>query len=294
MIYGSLWRLCLSHKSGFFLLFCSLFKSPVSGATKEKHVLQIGCGDGSWCVDMALMYPEWSVLGIDDTGPAPIQGKRTPRNFSYVRYASLLKGLKTLSDQQFDFVYGRFLGFYNKPAYYEKLIKECWRVCKPGGYVEMVELDMHIYGNPALGPMTHSLNGKGIFSSKVYVVLSNSVLMRTFFSVCIVVRKMKSRSIDPQVATHLQDFFFNELLGQPRIRGDGYSTHYISLPLGVWGGRLGVMFRDDLHDIIEYWEEEDDAIRTNQELDSALDTLDVELEREKAFMNLHYVYAQKL
>lgn len=31
------------------------------------RVLEIGCGDGSWCLEVKAKYPDWIVEGVDDT-----------------------------------------------------------------------------------------------------------------------------------------------------------------------------------------------------------------------------------
>jgi hypothetical protein len=74
---------------------------------------------------------------------------------------------------------------------------------------------------------------------------------------------------------------------------------YISLPLGVWGGRLGVMFRDDVHALIESIQidvadlKENGQVRSDGELDYKLDIMDHELDANRAFMNLHLMLIQK-
>lgn len=71
----------------------------------------------------------------------------------------------------------------------------------------------------------------------------------------IVVSAMKEQKLDPRLPRHLQDLFFKLLVDdQPassRQRQNSYQVKYNSLPLGVWGGRLGVMFRDDIHDVLD-------------------------------------------
>jgi hypothetical protein len=46
--------------------------SPKGGAgaavyTGPAHVLEIGCGDGSWCFKVKIEQPDWIVEGVDDT-----------------------------------------------------------------------------------------------------------------------------------------------------------------------------------------------------------------------------------
>jgi ubiquinone/menaquinone biosynthesis C-methylase UbiE len=129
----------------------------------KRHVLHVGCSDGSWCIDTASLFPHWLVVGIDDKtgGPCPDQHK-VPKNFKYIRcFYDLLRTLKEFPSHSFDLVYTRFLFDAYSEQDYLVLIKECLRICKSNGYIEFYELDMRIYGNPKAGPSTHTLNEKG-------------------------------------------------------------------------------------------------------------------------------------
>jgi ubiquinone/menaquinone biosynthesis C-methylase UbiE len=112
---------------------------------------------------MARLFPQWLILGMDDKSGGPVQDQRkVPKNFKYIRcYYDLLITLHDIPENSFDLVFARFLIFSYGEEDYVELIKQCERICKPGGYVELYELDMRIYGNPEVGPMTHKLNGKG-------------------------------------------------------------------------------------------------------------------------------------
>ena len=110
---------------------------------------------------MAVKYKHCWVLGVDERDVLD-PNKPMPRNFRFLKSnRGILHSLKKLPDNQFDFIYGRFLIFSYSPDYYREIIQECWRLCRPSGYVEMMELDMRIYGNPVVGPMTQMLNAQG-------------------------------------------------------------------------------------------------------------------------------------
>ncbi|KAI9314598.1 S-adenosyl-L-methionine-dependent methyltransferase [Dichotomocladium elegans] len=252
-----------------------LYFSPVRLTDPSKHirVLHIGCGNGAWCMDMARKYKHAFVLGIDERDVLDRRNSM-PTNFRFMcAQEDILADLKRLPDNQFDFIYGRFLIFSFRPDQYRDIVQECWRLCKPTGYMEMMELDMQIYGNIQVGPMTQMTNMQVIYL-------------------------MERHSLDPYFARHLQDiFFFHQLVEQmQQHHGDAYHASHTSLPLGLWGGRIGVMFRDDLHDLIEVIHRYDDVYNpwASHELSATLDRLDEEFELQRAFMNLHHVYTQKL
>ncbi|KAI9310460.1 S-adenosyl-L-methionine-dependent methyltransferase [Dichotomocladium elegans] len=289
-----------------------LYYSPVN-LKENSRILHVGCGDGSWCIEIAKRYKDSTVIGMDLHDAIDRSNKKLPSNFKFVHaQKSFLQTLRRQPDNIFDFIFVRFLIFSCPPDMYREVIQECWRVCKPRGFVEMMELDMQIYGNPQVGPITKMLNAQVIY-------------------------KMQYRALDPHFAQHLQDFFFfHELVEQMHQRhGDAYHAKYTSLPLGVWGGRIGVMFRDDWHDLIEAvhaaspekddhdtvaavmrsrnksihpadlgaLEDDDDDDDdgslanydpwTDQRLKATLEHVDEELETYSSFMNLHHAYAQK-
>ncbi|KAF7722806.1 Peroxisomal membrane protein pex16 [Apophysomyces ossiformis] len=244
-----------------------LFCGPMDGAA-DKHVLQIACGDAAWGIETALTYPQWIVVGMDDHDGGPSPNRRTvPRNFKFIRcYDSLLEGLKTLPDHAFDLLHCRFLILSYTANQYQQLVHECWRLCKPGGSIELIEMDMRIYhGRPMGGRTTQALNSE-------------------------VIHVMESKSFDPRLARRLPDLFHTI---DPFIQTQ---ANYKSLPLGIWAGKMGVMFRDDLHDLIELarrrradGQEED----SDQELDRQFEQMDEEIEMQRSFMNLYYCYAVK-
>lgn len=221
-----------------------------------------------------------------------------PRNFRFWKaHHDIMENLKQLPDNHFDLIYGRFLIFSYPPDYYRDIVKECWRICRPSGYLEMMELDMQIYGIPQVGPMTQMLNSQGTLLRyrKDIDLISHCDLLAL-----IVIQLMEFRSLDPFFARHLQDvFLMHELVEQMQQQhGDAYHAKYISLPLGVWGGRIGVMFRDDLHDLVESIQLSqqlaDDTEVVYKEFMATLEKVDEELETHHAFMNLYHAYTQKL
>ncbi|KAI8343058.1 hypothetical protein BC941DRAFT_86429 [Chlamydoabsidia padenii] len=185
-------------------------------------------------------------------------------NFMFIRSTlSLVESLKKFPDDHFDLVYGRFLALALSHQDYETLVAECWRVCKPRGFVEFTELDMRIYGHSQVSPLVQRLNHQ-------------------------VISTMKKKNLDPRLPRHMQDLFFKLLVD---ARQQSYQVNYNSLPLGVWGGRLGVMFRDDMHDVLEALGVSTTDDPTHWQASS--DTLDDELDAQMAFMNLYQIFVQK-
>ncbi|GAN08826.1 type 11 methyltransferase [Mucor ambiguus] len=268
------------------------FQSPIHTDSK-KHVLHVGCGDGSWCTETAKLFPSWLVVGVDDTtgGYSPDQ-RKAPKNFKYIRcYYDILKTLKDIPADSFDFIYVRFLLDAYGEDCYQDLLRECHRICKPEGYLELYELDMRIYGNPKAGPVTHRLNAK-------------------------VFQTMEAHNLNPRLArkigdltsaifdTHRQESLDQDT-DQIRRKMKNCNSNYTSLPLGVWGGRLGVMFRDSINDLFtDFCLHDDKDIETSHDgsissfsddipYDEDIEAMDKEMDSQKAFMNMHHVYVRK-
>ncbi|CAG8570239.1 24544_t:CDS:2 [Dentiscutata erythropus] len=110
------------------------FSSPVDDLLRKgsARVLEIGCGDGTWTIDLAKDFT-WSLFtGIDAHAKFAQRVEHT--NVTFLK-ADVLDGLPFDPDT-FDLVYMRFLSFSEK-QWLEKVANEIIRVCKPGGWVEI-------------------------------------------------------------------------------------------------------------------------------------------------------------
>ncbi|KAI8371675.1 S-adenosyl-L-methionine-dependent methyltransferase [Radiomyces spectabilis] len=107
--------------------------------------LDVGCGPGTWCLDMATEYPECQIYGVDmsDIFPEAIR----PPNTHFMQ-ANVLEGLP-FEDNTFDFVQARLLVAALKVEQWPLVIKEYLRVLKPGGILQMLEPDYKETGGGA-------------------------------------------------------------------------------------------------------------------------------------------------
>ncbi|KAI8370028.1 hypothetical protein EDC96DRAFT_502793 [Choanephora cucurbitarum] len=263
-----------------------LFSLPdiVSPFTLERHVLQIGCGDAAWAIDVALTYSRWMIVGLDDriphqgtqieeeddyefpilstTATAMITRKSMiPKNFKLIHCSSLLQGLRHLPDNTFDLIESRFLILTYTFEEYQQLMTECIRICKPNGHIELMEADLRIYH-------------QRLFTCSVTQGLNNEVI-----------QLYESKKLDPRLARRLID-----LVVDPSLHLT-VKARYVSLPIGVWGGRLGVLFRDDVHHLMESVQQE--IGQTEDELEHKLEMMDKEMEMNRSFMNLHLLVYNK-
>ncbi|KAL9543656.1 hypothetical protein MBANPS3_008015 [Mucor bainieri] len=107
------------------------------GSTNTK-VLDIGCGAGGWVMDMATEHPATHFIGLDKVSLFPKCIR--PANVSFVQHDATL-GLP-YEDNTFDLVHMRmFLIAFNKYQYAD-CMKEVFRVTKPNGIVQLLEVEM--------------------------------------------------------------------------------------------------------------------------------------------------------
>lgn len=112
-----------------------LFKAPV---VAPKHVLDIGTGQGSWAVDMADMFPNAVVRGVD-LYPPPV---------SWIPPNCVLEVDDVLQPwtwaQKFDLIHLRHgIGAFS-PDEWDTLLKQCYDNLEPGGWFEQVEMNIAV------------------------------------------------------------------------------------------------------------------------------------------------------
>lgn len=117
-----------------------------------QSVLDLGCGRGEWIFDLAKRYPKLRIYGIDSDEEALRQAK-VRRNTSSLRQVelrqmNLLQSLP-IPDASIDFVHIRHVARYLKPEAWHPMIHEAVRVLRPGGWLNVVELELCEISSPA-------------------------------------------------------------------------------------------------------------------------------------------------
>jgi hypothetical protein len=176
-------------------------------------ILDVGTGTGRWAREMAQIFPQANVVGIDvNLPPADSlaqQGKEDvrPPNYTFVQ-ANLFEGLP-FADSSFDFVHMRLLVMAIPHEQWPQVIDELVRVTRPGGWVESIE--------------TTILQQAGSAMSQI-IRWSTTVLA--------------GRSVNlldgENVGTLLQAAGLEKVTSRP-----------ILLPCGDYGGRVGKMLATD-------------------------------------------------
>jgi ubiquinone/menaquinone biosynthesis C-methylase UbiE len=171
-------------------------------------ILDVGCGSGRWPLEMALLFPQANVFGVDlippplDTtaGSADVR----PPNYQFVA-GNVLERLP-FADANFDFVHQRLLIGALPAAAWPRVVQELVRVTRPGGWVELVEANIKPErGGPALDTL-----GDWVYTA------------------------VAQRGIDVAMCRKIGELLTNAGLSRVEQRE-------IRLPLGQRHGRLGTM-----------------------------------------------------
>ncbi|KAJ5894943.1 hypothetical protein N7495_006634 [Penicillium taxi] len=108
-----------------------LFRAPIGN--NPKHILDIGTGKGVWAIDVADMFPEATVRGVD-LFPPPVTW--SPPN-------CVLEVDNILQDwtwkQPFDLIHMRIMiGSFDQKEW-DRVYKQCYDKLQPGGWIEQIE-----------------------------------------------------------------------------------------------------------------------------------------------------------
>jgi ubiquinone/menaquinone biosynthesis C-methylase UbiE len=117
-----------------------------------RDVLDVACGPGSWALELAETYPHMRVVGIDISRcmieyACTLAGTQQLSNVSF----QVMDALQPLafSDASFDLINARFVASFIPAQRWPLFLKECLRVCRPGGIIRLTEADLPICNKPA-------------------------------------------------------------------------------------------------------------------------------------------------
>lgn len=101
-----------------------------------RRVLDCGCGTGDWAMEVATQYPDSEVLGID-ISPHMIP-ENPPDNMEL--QVDDLNGRFTFKPNHFDLVHSQMLAGGIHANRWRSYLRDIFRVLKPGGWCQMVEI----------------------------------------------------------------------------------------------------------------------------------------------------------
>ncbi|RHZ88610.1 hypothetical protein Glove_21g372 [Diversispora epigaea] len=184
-------------------IFEENFSAPIKDLlTNGCRVLDIGCGPGTWILDMASEYTQSSFVGLDIFNMFPSEIK--PHNTDFI-LADARDNLPFESNY-FDYIHLGDMGYCFTEYEFDCVVTECIRVLKPGGWIEFQEIQ-------------HFMNNKGPYTEKFESLTTNW-----------------TNSKEIRVSPYSQ----NDMKKIPKMTNINQIVKPI--PLGSWGGKLGEEF----------------------------------------------------
>ncbi|KAL1995918.1 hypothetical protein VTN49DRAFT_784 [Thermomyces lanuginosus] len=139
-------RLDMAHELCLKVLNRKLYLAPIKN---PQRVIDLGTGTGIWAIDFADLHPQAEVIGCD---LSPTQPTLVPPNVKFL--VDDIESEWAYEKNPFDFIHARNLVCSIRD--FGRLIKQCYRSVKPGGWVEFQDWDGYPYSEDG------SLNGTGL------------------------------------------------------------------------------------------------------------------------------------
>ena len=120
-------------------------------------ILDIACGPGGWVLDVAQMYPDKQVTGVDISRLMVEYAKAQAREKDLGNaHFQVMDALKTLDfpDNSFDLVNARFIAAFMPKNAWPRLVQEAMRISRPGGIIRLTEFESAITNSPAVERLT--------------------------------------------------------------------------------------------------------------------------------------------
>ncbi len=112
--------------------------------TGIRRILDLACGPGGWALNVATAYSDIQVVGIDISKLMIeyAQAQAHVRRLQNIRFEvkNILQPLD-FPDASFDLINARFILFIPR-AHWPVLLRECFRLLRPGGTIRLVDAEM--------------------------------------------------------------------------------------------------------------------------------------------------------
>ncbi|RPB02032.1 S-adenosyl-L-methionine-dependent methyltransferase [Choiromyces venosus 120613-1] len=118
-----------------------------------RKILDCGYGSASWATEVAISYPQCEVIGVDIT-PHMVPDD-PPLNL--ILQVDDLNEPFTFHTNEFDFIHSRNVVTGINKGRWPSYVKDCARVLKPGGWLQMVEIYHNVQSDNGTMTDEHAL-----------------------------------------------------------------------------------------------------------------------------------------
>jgi SAM-dependent methyltransferase len=246
-------RLYFQH----YVLKALLGSNTLAPLAPSCNILDVGCGEGIWALDIAQAFPSSRVVGFD-IRPIRQFSYHDPSHFLLVT-GDILSDLP-FADTSFDYVHQRCLSPLIPAQRWQNLIYELARLTRPGGWIELLEYGS-TYGSA--GPNTEQL-----------LAWSKETAAQHGF--------------DPILMQRLEPMLQRAGIGRTQQR-------IIPVPLGKWGGTIGYTMSKNMQASIRSLKQRiiSSVHISEEEFDQVLDALPTEWETHKTTYQFYATYGQR-
>lgn len=122
------------------------FSAPIIKLLSDEDtvVLDVGCGSGTWTMETATQFPQAQFIGIDKKPLFPQHIKPKNCKFELFEITENISQVNLpFADATVDFIFQRDLNWGLTEASWLPLVREYFRILKPGGWIEIVEPVSH-------------------------------------------------------------------------------------------------------------------------------------------------------
>ncbi|HUY78102.1 MAG TPA: methyltransferase domain-containing protein [Ktedonobacterales bacterium] len=249
-----------------FMLRYTLRGNYAAPIQQPHSILDVGAGTGRWAMEMASLFPNANVVGVDVTPPPADRANASlgagldirPENYAFVQ-GNILEGLP-FADQSFDYVHQRLLLFAIPETAWPKVVAELARVTRVGGWIELVETGPQQHGGPAMDRIVDWITATS-----------------------------NRRGVNPLLGPQIGNFLRDARLGSVEARA-------ITLPVGSYGGRVGKLAETDVFGVVGGVKAlvVSQNLTTAEAYDDAMRVAREDLDRYRCYLPFYLAYGQRV
>jgi ubiquinone/menaquinone biosynthesis C-methylase UbiE len=249
-----------------FMLRYTLRGNYAAPIQNPHSILDVGAGTGRWAMEMATLFPNANVVGVDVTPPPADRATASlgagldirPENYAFVQ-GNILEGLP-FADQSFDFVHQRLLLFAIPETAWPKVVAELKRVTRIGGWIELVETGPQQHGGPAMDRIVDWITATS-----------------------------NRRGVNPLLGPQIGSFLGAAGLGS-------VTANAITLPVGSYGGRVGKLAETDVFGVVGGVKAlvVSQNLTTAEAYDDAMRVAREDLDRYQCYLPFYVAYGQRV